>query len=178
MKPFGQRYPRLTARHQILPGRGVFCKAERLQSGVIGTYAMPQRMAPTGEKHFFGYYLTEKKLLLVEKGGFLQGLLPGLPGETPAQLLSELLARLTAEDMESLQHYEERLTALRKFCWRNRRRISTRRSSASAGSCRCWRAYYAQLDDLYAVLADAIPDAEEHVQRLLEHLSGKGPSGC
>ena len=41
---------------------------------------MPQRMAPTGEKHFFGYYLTEKKLLLVEKGGFLQGLLPGLPG--------------------------------------------------------------------------------------------------
>ena len=90
---FGQRYPELTARHQILPGRGVFCKAERLQSGVIGTYAMPQRMAPTGEKHFFGYYLTEKKLLLVEKGSFLQGLLPGLPGETPAQLLSELLAR-------------------------------------------------------------------------------------
>lgn len=67
---FGQRYPELTARHQILPGRGVFCKAERLQSGVIGTYAMPQRMAPTGEKHFFGYYLTEKKLLLVEKGSF------------------------------------------------------------------------------------------------------------
>ena len=33
--------------------------------------------------------------------------------------------------------------------------------------------YYAQLDDLYAMLADAIPDAEEHVQRLLEHLSGK-----
>ena len=33
--------------------------------------------------------------------------------------------------------------------------------------------YYAQLDDLYAVLADAVPDAEEHVQRLLEHLSGK-----
>ena len=36
---FGQRYPELTSRHQILPGRGVFCKAERLQSGVIGTYA-------------------------------------------------------------------------------------------------------------------------------------------
>ena len=54
---FGQRYPELTSRHQILPGRGIFCKAERLQSGVIGTYAMPQRMAPTGEKHFFGYYL-------------------------------------------------------------------------------------------------------------------------
>ena len=24
---FGQRYPELTSRHQILPGRGVFCKA-------------------------------------------------------------------------------------------------------------------------------------------------------
>ena len=99
--------------------------------------------------------------------------LPGLPGETPAQLLSELLARLTAEDMESLQHYEERLTALEevllaqqaedfdKKIFRIRRKLSV-----LAG-------YYAQLDDLYAVLADAIPDAEEHVQRLLEHLSGK-----
>lgn len=27
---FGQRYPELTSRHQILPGRGVFCKAQRL----------------------------------------------------------------------------------------------------------------------------------------------------
>ena len=46
---FGQRYPELTARHQILPGCVVCCMAERLQSGVIGTYAMPQLMAPIGE---------------------------------------------------------------------------------------------------------------------------------
>ena len=170
---FGQRYPELTSRHQILPGRGVFCKAERLQSGVIGTYAMPQRMAPTGEKHFFGYYLTEKKLLLVEKGGFLQGLLPGLPGETPAQLLSELLARLTAEDMESLQHYEERLTALEEVLLAQQAEDFDKKLFRIRRELSVLAGYYAQLDDLYAVLADAIPDAEEHVQRLLEHLSGK-----
>ena len=170
---FGQRYPELTSRHQILPGRGVFCKAERLQSGVIGTYAMPQRMAPTGEKHFFGYYLTEKKLLLVEKGGFLQGLLPGLPGETPAQLLSELLARLTAEDMESLQHYEERLTALEEVLLAQQAEDFDKKIFRIRRELSVLAGYYAQLDDLYAVLADAIPDAEEHVQRLLEHLSGK-----
>lgn len=170
---FGQRYPELTSRHQILPGRGVFCKAERLQSGVIGTYAMPQRMAPTGEKHFFGYYLTEKKLLLVEKGGFLQGLLPGLPGETPAQLLSELLARLTAEDMENLQHYEERLTALEEVLLAQQAEDFDKKIFRIRRELSVLAGYYAQLDDLYAVLADAIPDAEEHVQRLLEHLSGK-----
>lgn len=170
---FGQRYPELTSRHRILPGRGVFCKAERLQSGVIGTYAMPQRMAPTGEKHFFGYYLTEKKLLLVEKGGFLQGLLPGLPGETPAQLLSELLARLTAEDMESLQHYEERLTALEEVLLAQQAEDFDKKLFRIRRELSVLAGYYAQLDDLYAVLADAIPDAEEHVQRLLEHLSGK-----
>ena len=170
---FGQRYPELTSRHQILPGRGVFCKAERLQSGVIGTYAMPQRMAPTGEKHFFGYYLTEKKLLLVEKGSFLQGLLPGLPGETPAQLLSELLARLTAEDMESLQHYEERLTALEEVLLAQQAEDFDKKIFRIRRELSVLAGYYAQLDDLYAVLADAIPDAEEHVQRLLEHLSGK-----
>ena len=152
---FGQRYPELTARHQILPGRGVFCKAERLQSGVIGTYAMPQRMAPTGEKHFFGYYLTEKKLLLVEKGGFLQGLLPGLPGETPAQLLSELLARLTAEDMESLQHYEERLTALEEVLLAQQAEDFDKKIFRIRRELSVLSGYYAQLDDLYAVLADA-----------------------
>ena len=167
---FGQRYPELTSRHQILPGRGVFCKAERLQSGVIGTYAMPQRMAPTGEKHFFGYYLTEKKLLLVEKGGFLQGLLPGLPGETPAQLLSELLARLTAEDMESLQHYEERLTALEEVLLAQQAEDFDKKIFRIRRELSVLAGYYAQLDDLYAVLADAIPDAEEHVQRLLEEI--------
>ena len=163
---FGQRYPELTSRHQILPGRGVFCKAERLQSGVIGTYAMPQRM----ELLRHG---SKKKMLLVEKGSFLQGLLPGLPGETPAQLLSELLARLTAEDMESLQHYEERLTALEEVLLAQQAEDFDKKIFRIRRELSVLAGYYAQLDDLYAVLADAIPDAEEHVQRLLEHLSGK-----
>jgi len=111
--------------------------------------------------------------LLVEKGGFLQGLLPGLPGETPAQLLSELLARLTAEDMESLQHYEERLTALEEVLLAQQAEDFDKKIFRIRRELSVLAGYYAQLDDLYAVLADAIPDAEEHVQRLLEHLSGK-----
>ena len=168
-----QRYPQLE-QHRIAPSGGAFCRAERLKGGgAAGTYAMPRPMAPTGEKHFFGFYLTEKKLLLVEKGGFLQGLLPGLPGETPAQLLSELLARLTAEDMESLQHYEERLTALEEVLLAQQAEDFDKKLFRIRRELSVLAGYYAQLDDLYAVLADAIPDAEEHVQRLLEHLSGK-----
>lgn len=170
---FGQRYPELTSRHQILPGRGVFCKAERLQSGVIGTYAMPQRMAPTGEKHFFGYYLTEKKLLLVEKGGFLQGLLPGLPGETPAQLLSELLARLTAEDMESLQHYEERLTALEEVLLAQQAEDFDKKLFRIRRELSVFAAYYEQLDDLFAVLSEETEEGDPHASRLFDHLTGR-----
>ena len=78
---FGQRYPELTSRHQILPGRGVFCKAERLQSGVIGTYAMPQRMAPHRRKALLRLLSDgEKTAAGGKRAVFLQGLLPGLPG--------------------------------------------------------------------------------------------------
>ena len=122
---FGQRYPELTARHQILPGRGVFCKAERLQSGVIGTYAMPQRMAPTGEKHFFGYYLTEKKLLLVEKG---------LLVSRTARLQRDFLATLhTTADAQLLASLKQREQAMRE-AWQQhqRQRQQYQRRSAIA----------------------------------------------
>ena len=52
-----QRYPQLE-QHRIAPSGGAFCRAERLKGGgAAGTYAMPRPMAPTGEKHFFGFYL-------------------------------------------------------------------------------------------------------------------------
>ena len=91
----------------------------------------------------------------MEKGGFLQGLLPGLPGQTPAQLLSELLARLTAEDMESLQHYEERLTALEEVLLAQQAEDFDKKIFRIRRELSVLAGYYAQLDDLYAVLADA-----------------------
>ena len=61
-----QRYPQLE-QHRIAPSGGAFCRAERLKGGgAAGTYAMPRPMAPTGEKHFFGFYLTQRRLLLAE----------------------------------------------------------------------------------------------------------------
>ena len=69
-----QRYPQLE-QHRIAPSGGAFCRAERLKGGgAAGTYAMPRPMAPTGEKHFFGFYLTQRRLLLAEDGEFLRGL--------------------------------------------------------------------------------------------------------
>ena len=59
-----RRYPQLE-QHRIAPTGGAFCRAERLKSGgAAGTYAMPRPMAPTGDKHFFGFYLTDRRLLL------------------------------------------------------------------------------------------------------------------
>lgn len=57
---------------------------------------MPRPMAPTGEKHFFGFYLTQRRLLLAEDGEFLRGLADDLGGRTPAQALAELFTRAFA----------------------------------------------------------------------------------
>ncbi len=75
--------------------------------------------------------------------------------------------------MESLQHYEERLTALEEVLLAQQAEDFDKKIFRIRRELSVLAGYYAQLDDLYAVLADAIPDAEEHVQRLLEHLSGK-----
>ena len=89
-----QRYPQLE-QHRIAPSGGAFCRAERLKGGgAAGTYAMPRPMAPTGEKHFFGFYLTQRRLLLAEVGEFLRGLADDLEAGTPAQALAELFTRL------------------------------------------------------------------------------------
>ena len=51
-----RRYPQLE-QHRIAPTGGAFCRAERLKGGgAAGTYAMPRPMAPTGDKHFFGFF--------------------------------------------------------------------------------------------------------------------------
>ena len=62
-----RRYPQLE-QHRIAPSGGAFCRAERLKGGgAAGTYAMPRPMAPTGDKHFFGFYLTDRRLLLADE---------------------------------------------------------------------------------------------------------------
>ena len=62
-----RRYPQLE-QHRIAPTGGAFCRAERLKGGgAAGTYAMPRPMAPTGDKHFFGFYLTDRRLLLADE---------------------------------------------------------------------------------------------------------------
>lgn len=168
-----QRYPQLE-QHRIAPSGGAFCRAERLKGGgAAGTYAMPRPMAPTGEKHFFGFYLTQRRLLLAEDGEFLRGLADDLEAGTPAQALAELFARLLQEDMPTLQKYEKRLTALEEALMQDQAQDLDKKLFRIRRELSVLAGYYAQLDDLYAVLADAIPDAEEHVQRLLEHLSGK-----
>ena len=168
-----QRYPQLE-QHRIAPSGGAFCRAERLKGGgAAGTYAMPRPMAPTGEKHFFGFYLTQRRLLLAEDGEFLRGLADDLEAGTPAQALAELFTRLLQEDMPTLQKYEKRLTALEEALMQDQAQDLDKKLFRIRRELSVLAGYYAQLDDLYAVLADAIPDAEEHVQRLLEHLSGK-----
>ena len=74
-----RRYPQLE-QHRIAPTGGAFCRAERLKGGgAAGTYAMPRPMAPTGDKHFFGFYLTDRR-----RGLHTAMISSMIPSSTPA----------------------------------------------------------------------------------------------
>ena len=96
-----QRYPQLE-QHRIAPSGGAFCRAERLKGGgAAGTYAMPRPMVPTGEKHFFGFYLTQRRLLLAEDDR--------LCGEILCELLEDETGRpvsITANGRAALEMFE------------------------------------------------------------------------
>ena len=168
-----QRYPQLE-QHRIAPSGGAFCRAERLKGGgAAGTYAMPRPMAPTGEKHFFGFYLTQRRLLLAEDGEFLRGLADDLEAGTPAQALAELFARLLQEDMPTLQKYEKRLTALEEALMQDQAQDLDKKLFRIRRELSVFAAYYEQLDDLFAVLSEETEEGDPHASRLFDHLTGR-----
>ena len=168
-----QRYPQLE-QHRIAPSGGAFCRAERLKGGgAAGTYAMPRPMAPTGEKHFFGFYLTQRRLLLAEDGDFLRGLADDLEAGTPAQALAELFTRLLQEDMPTLQKYEKRLTALEEALMQDQAQDLDKKLFRIRRELSVFAAYYEQLDDLFAALSDETEESDAHASRLFDRLTGR-----
>jgi len=168
-----RRYPQLE-QHRIAPTGGAFCRAERLKGGgAAGTYAMPRPMAPTGDKHFFGFYLTDRRLLLAEEGGFLRGLAGDLESQTPAQALAELFARLLQEDMPTLQKYEKRLTALEEALMQDQAQDLDKKLFRIRRELSVFAAYYEQLDDLFAALSDETEESDAHASRLFDRLTGR-----
>ena len=149
-----QRYPQLE-QHRIAPSGGAFCRAERLKGGgAAGTYAMPRPMAPTGEKHFFGFYLTQRRLLLAED-------------------LAELFTRLLQEDMPTLQKYEKRLTALEEALMQDQAQDLDKKLFRIRRELSVFAAYYEQLDDLFAALSDETEESDAHASRLFDRLTGR-----
>ena len=145
-----RRYPQLE-QHRIAPTGGAFCRAERLKGGgAAGTYAMPRPMAPTGDKHFFGFYLTDRR-----------------------QALAELFARLLQEDMPTLQKYEKRLTALEEALMQDQAQDLDKKLFRIRRELSVFAAYYEQLDDLFAALSDETEESDAHASRLFDRLTGR-----
>jgi len=130
-------------------------------------------MAPTGDKHFFGFYLTDRRLLLAEEGGFLRGLAGDLESQTPAQALAELFARLLQEDMPTLQKYEKRLTALEEALMQDQAQDLDKKLFRIRRELSVFAAYYEQLDDLFAALSDETEESDAHASRLFDRLAGR-----
>ncbi|MDO4260827.1 MAG: CorA family divalent cation transporter [Eubacteriales bacterium] len=150
-----------------------FCKADRLNRSVIGTFAIPGRQEPAGKKRTFGYCLMEGKLLFVEETDCVRGELEAmddyLSEEPPSAMvfLFELMEFLVKDDVVFLQQYEERLTKVEEELLRGETEdfewtIFQIRRELSALS-----AFYEQLSDMGETLQQYAAEREAERDRML-----------
>ena len=95
-----------------------YCRADLLKDCVIGTFVIPRKDDLLGKYMTFGYYMTAKKLVLVDDSGIIEKLVKHMADtltveETyTAHFLFELMEYLVKEDVIFLQNYEKKLSEL------------------------------------------------------------------
>lgn len=97
------------------------CKAERLGDCVYGTLRIPQKNESRQPQIAFGFYMTQKRLVLVGSREKLYAWLPrqqeeGTGKDAPERLLRRLMEQMIAKDVlflsrleKEMEHMEERL---------------------------------------------------------------------
>lgn len=108
-----------------------YCKAEAYGGCTIGTFLIPDKKRLSGPKGSFGFYLTERELILIDHGEALTGILKRMEymtakesrvhargGEEKAAFapaagfLILLMNELIRNDVLFLQKYEEKLASM------------------------------------------------------------------
>ena len=117
---FQEKFPVLLCRGFIggKVSHNRFCKADRLNKTVAGTFSIPLKESPSKEKTTFGFCMRKEELIFIDDAGKVRQILDEMQGypltdsSSPALLLFDFMEYLLKDDMIFLQEYEERLTRL------------------------------------------------------------------
>ena len=150
-----------------------FCKADRLNKTVAGTFSIPLKESPSKEKTTFGFCMRKEELIFIDDADKVRQILDEMQGypltdsSSPALLLFDFMEYLLKDDMIFLQEYEERLTRLEEELLNGKaegfdRKILSFRKELSALS-----AYYEQLSDMGETLQQNAAEQGDEKDSLL-----------
>ena len=156
MEEFKEQYPDIFLRSFVQNGLKHirFCKADRWSKFVSGTFALPPKQDPSGEKTIFGYYLAQECLIFIDDCGYVEKILGELQGyeltdeSSPALVLFDFLEYLIKDDVLFLQEYEEKLTQLEEELLNGNMEEFDQKILAARKDLSALSAYYEQLSDL------------------------------
>ena len=131
-----------------------FCKADVLRGTVAGTFAIPSKEDPSGDKQVFGYCLTREQLIFMDDSGYVRRLLDEMQEyqmtdvSSPSLQLFDVMEYLLKEDVIFLQQYDDSLTRLEEGLLKRETEEFDVRILAARKALSALSAYYEQLSDM------------------------------
>lgn len=131
-----------------------FCKADVLRGTVAGSFAIPSKEDPSGDKQVFGYCLTREQLIFMDDSGYVRRLLDEMQDyqmtdvSSPSLQLFDVMEYLLKEDVIFLQQYDDSLTRLEEGLLKRETEEFDVRILAARKDLSALSAYYEQLSDM------------------------------
>lgn len=161
-------------------GRIRFCRAESLNGAVSGTFVIPSKKDPSGNRTVFGFCLEDDSVTFADDQDFVEPVLNEMhishltDPASPSRCLFDFMEYLIKDDVQFLQEFEERLTGLEEQllsgCGKDfdREILRVRKELSVLG------AYYQQLSDVGETLSQNAAEREDEKDTTLFGLySGK-----
>lgn len=168
-----------TVKYRILERniqKGGYCKADMLESGVIGMFSVPDKKDLSKANELFGFSLEEEGLILIENHRPIEEVTEALEEvsgwryTTPAHTLAGFMSYLIMDDVVFLQKYEERLTKMEEELLEGQMKELEKRLLIIRKELLKLDAYYQQLADMSDVLeenaADCLDESEVKLFRV------------
>ncbi|MEG2146359.1 MAG: CorA family divalent cation transporter [Lachnospiraceae bacterium] len=165
---YRQKYEHTMHQHLLCKsmGNARYCKADTLQSCVVGTFSIPVKSKLLGEELSFGYYMDRDKMIFVDDTGVVSKMLHELAEiqiwdkTAVPHFFFEFMEFLIREDVIFLQRYEEKLTNMEE------RLIDSKVREFYKSILEC-RKEILQLESYYRPLIDLGETLAENHNRLL-----------
>ena len=144
-----------------------FCKAERLEEAVLGTYAVPAYLENGRKQLDFGYCVLKDKIIFVDDCDAIKKVLDEMREHSPKAKVSttrfffDFLDFLLKDDMIFLQQYEEKLAHLEEALLDNETKNFEQKILLFRKALSSLSVYYEQLTDIGDALQKGAAESED-----------------